>query len=64
MTFFSRPQIIFKPFITEKRQFIPPKIYEIMILCIGCADYSYQYRLQPIVLIGPITRMVVILVQL
>ena len=36
-----------------------------MIRGIGGADYSYQYRLQPIVLIiGPITRMVYVSVQL
>jgi len=36
-----------------------------MIICIGRADYSSRYRLQPIVLIiGPITRMTYISVQL
>jgi len=36
-----------------------------MIRSIGGADYSYQYRLQPIVLIiSPITRMADVSVQL
>ena len=52
----------------RKSLFIPQKtIYEIMILSIRCAGYSYRHRLglQPIVLIiGPITRMAVISVQL
>jgi len=36
-----------------------------VIICIGCANYSYRYRLQPILLIiGPITRMADVSVQL
>jgi len=36
-----------------------------MIICIGRANYSYRYQLQPIVLIiGPIMRMTDVLVQL
>jgi len=38
---------------------------EIVILSISGTDYSYRYRLQPIILIiGPITRMAIISVQL
>jgi len=37
----------------------------ILRMMILSADYSYRYRLQPIVLIiGPITRMVVMSIQL
>jgi len=51
----------------HKSLFIPPKflISEMIILSISGANYSYQYWLQPIILIiSPITRMAVISVQL
>jgi len=41
------------------------KLFFEMILSIGETNYSYRYRLQPIILIiGPITRTAVISVQL
>jgi len=54
----------FVPFHTEKFIYSKKTMFE-MILSIGGADYSYGNRLQPIVLIiGPITLMAVISVQL
>ena len=50
-TFFSRrPQIIkFFQHFTSNFQLFPRKKF--LIICIGCAAYSYRYQLQPIVLI-------------
>jgi len=73
MTFFSCLHVTFSPvmmtflaFHTERFIYSPKiKILEMMIRSISNADYSYRYRLQPIVLIiNPITRMAVISVQL